>query len=113
MGCTQFVNEEAKNYLEAKGFEWVESNYSNDIGEIDLIMIDKKWLVFVEVKYKTDDKFGLPEEMIGKKKLAKVKRVAEIYLMLNPDMRRKFAQQRIDGVCILGDEIRHYPNIYE
>jgi putative endonuclease len=103
--------ETARNYLESKGFEWVESNYANDIGEIDLIMIDKKWLVFVEVKYKTDDKFGIPEEMIGKNKLAKIKRVAEIYLMLNPKMRRRYVQQRIDAVCILGEEIRYYPNI--
>lgn len=89
----------------------MESNYTNDVGEIDLIMIDKNWLVFVEVKYKTDDKFGLPEEMIGRSKLAKVKRVAEIYLMLNPKVRRKYIQQRIDAVCILGNEIRYYKNL--
>ena len=103
--------EVARNFLLAKGFELVESNYVNDIGEIDLIMIDKKWLVFVEVKYKTDDKFGIPEEMIGKKKLAQVRRVAEIYLMLNPKMRKKYVQQRIDAVCILGEKIKHYENM--
>jgi len=50
----------AKKYLEEKGFVWIDSNYENKIGEIDLIMIDKDWLVFVEVKYKKTDRLGIP-----------------------------------------------------
>lgn len=102
----------AKQYLEQKGFEWIESNFEVDIGEIDLIMQDDDWLVFVEVKYKSDDLMGRPEEMIGKRKLAQVRRVAEIYLLLNPIIRRKFYKYRIDAVCILGDTINYYKNLY-
>ena len=59
----------ARNYLEGKGWEFIEANFEIDIGEIDLIMGDKDWLVFVEVKYKSDDLMGLPEEMIGPNKI--------------------------------------------
>ena len=74
--------EMAREFLVKKGFGLVEINYKNKIGEIDLIMIDKDWLVFVEVKLKVGDKFGTPEEMINKKKMSQIKRVAESYLVL-------------------------------
>lgn len=103
--------EEARIFLEAKGFMLIEQNYTNDLGEIDLIMIDKDWLVFVEVKYKSDDRLGLPEEMLTPKKLAQVKRVAEMYLITNMKIQKRFKKYRVDGVCILGNIIKHYENI--
>ena len=102
----------ARKYLEEKGMEMIEMNFENKLGEIDLIMQDGDWLVFVEVKYKSDDHRGRPEEMIGWGKLKQVRRVAESYLMLNPKMRQKFERYRIDAVCILGEEIKYYRNLY-
>ncbi|MFZ2153392.1 MAG: YraN family protein [Microgenomates group bacterium] len=101
----------AKRYLIDQGFSFIESNYDTDIGEIDLIMSDRDTLVFVEVKYKSDDRMGLPEEMINKRKIAQVRRVAELYLLKNSQMRRNFEKYRIDAVCILGRDIRYYGNI--
>jgi len=100
--------EMARKYLEEKGYELIISNYENKIGEIDLIMRDKEWLVFVEVKYKYCDKLGLPEEMISPAKIAQIRRVAESYIYLE---RPKLEKYRIDAVCILGEEIKHYANI--
>ena len=105
----------ALNYLTNKGLVLIEKNFSIDKGmkgEIDLIMNDKDWLVFVEVKFKSDDRFGIPEEMIDRRKLAQIKRVAEIYLMKKPEMRKLFVKYRIDAVCILGGEIRYYANLF-
>lgn len=102
----------ALEYLQKKGYELVDQNYSTKIGpkgEIDLIMRDKDRLIFVEVKYKQDDRFGLPEEMIDNRKLAQVKRIAQIYVVLEKPKEEKF---RIDAVCILGDQIKHYENLY-
>jgi putative endonuclease len=104
----KIYEDEAKVFLESKGYNWVESNYENRIGEIDIIMRDNDWLVFVEVKYKTDDYFGLPEEMITPKKLCQVRKVAESYIFLKQPKEKKY---RIDAVCILGQEIRHYENL--
>jgi len=101
----------AKEYLLKKGFVFIEANFENKIGEIDLIMADHDWLVFIEVKYKSDDRLGIPEEMINKNKIWQVKRVAESYLVENRKVAKFFEKYRIDAVCILGEEIRHYKNV--
>ena len=108
----------ARNYLIKKGFNLIESNYSNNLGEIDLIMSDKDWLIFVEVKLKIGDRFGQPEEMINKSKLAKIRRVAESFLVLEKETAKNFEKYRIDSVCIVldGDKtvrsVKHYENLY-
>lgn len=103
--------EKASDLLKSVGYRLIAMNYRCKLGEIDLIMSDRDWLVFVEVKYKTDDKMGSPEEMIDKRKLAQVKRVAEWYLTENQEMKKVFQKYRIDAVCILGDRIKHYENV--
>ncbi len=108
----------AREFLKGKGFRLIESNYSNVLGEIDLIMTDKDWLVFVEVKLKIGDKYGSPEEMINKNKLSKIKRVAESFLVLEKEVAKNFEKYRIDAVCIVLNEdktvrtIKHYENLY-
>lgn len=101
----------AKEYLTKKGYVFIEANFENKIGEIDLIMTDKDWLVFVEVKYKSDDRLGIPEEMISKNKIWRIKKVAESYLMEKKRETRFFEKYRVDAVCILGEKIRHYENV--
>lgn len=102
----------AKKYLLEKGYGYLDSNFKVDIGEIDLIMTDENWLVFVEVKYKSDNHKGYPEEMIDLRKILQVKRVAQIYLMKNNLLVNKYKKYRIDAVCILRNYIKHYINIY-
>ena len=108
----------ARDYLVKKGFILIESNYSNNSGEIDLIMSDKDWLVFIEVKLKIGDKFGLPEEMIGNNKLSQVRRVAELFLLCDSPITKKYKKYRIDAVCIVLNEdktinrINYYDNLY-
>ncbi len=90
----------------------MERNFSNKYGEIDIIAKDKNTLVFVEVKTKTGIDFGLPEEMVGKGKLARVRQMATIYL------KGKLVPCRIDVIAIvLGKEtelvrLTHYQNVY-
>lgn len=108
----------ARDLLFQKGFNLIESNYLNNLGEIDLIMTDKDWLVFVEVKLKIGDKFGSPEEMISKKKLSQIKRIAESFLILESPKVQQYKKYRIDAVCIVLNEdnsiqrIQHYENLY-
>lgn len=109
----------AKKYLLEKGFEIIEQNYSIDMGEIDIIALHNNWLVFVEVKMKVGDQFGLPEEMISKGKIWQIRRVAEMWMLNNEKMRRLHPQQRIDAVCIVTDtdynveSLKYYDNIQE
>ena len=61
-----------KNFLLNKKLEYLESNYYSEYGEIDLIFKENDALIFVEVKYRKDDKYGLAEESVSRQKLKKI-----------------------------------------
>jgi putative endonuclease len=102
----------AVQMLRTKGYEIVETNFANKFGEIDVIAKDGEVLVFVEVKAKTGIEFGEPEEMVGRGKLAKVRRMGSLYIG------DKELKCRIDVVAMVltsEDEvvrITHYENVY-
>ncbi len=89
----------ARKYLEGKGYALVESNHRNFLGEIDLIMTKDRTIVFVEVKLKIGEDWGTPEEMLNAGKLARVERVANAFLVINP--KYKELARRIEAVCIV------------
>lgn len=68
-------------YLQAKGYRLIERNYRFERGEIDLVMDDGLDLVFVEVKARTSDAFGHPEDAVTPAKRNQLRRVAEGYLL--------------------------------
>jgi len=98
--------------LKEKGYLILERNFANRFGEIDIIAKDKDILVFVEVKAKTEVNFGLPEEMVGPKKLEKIRHMAFIYT------KGKTLPSRIDVIAIVLDShnqllrLTHYENVY-
>lgn len=102
----------ASNHLKKKGYSIVERNFRNRFGEIDIIAKDKDTLVFIEVKAKTGKDFGLPEEMVNRKKLSKVRKMAEVYLNGVNTL------CRIDVIAVVlgfnNELIRltHYENVY-
>lgn len=104
----------AVQFLRKKGYEILDQNNSTKWGELDLITSKNNILIFVEVKLKTTEEFGTPEEMIGKSKLAQIKRTAEMYLLNNPDMAKAYDRYQIDAVCIVKEtgRITHYENIF-
>lgn len=99
----------AEYFLKKKGYKIVERNYSNHIGEIDLIATDRDILVFVEVKFRQTDKFGLPREAVGIYKQNQIKKAATLYLQQNNLFEKEI---RFDVVDILGDEITHLENAF-
>lgn len=70
----------AVKYLKKNGYRVLVRNYEAPTGEIDIIADDQGKLVFVEVKTRTDDLFGMPEEAVNKKKQHKIKRTALHYM---------------------------------
>ena len=70
----------AVKYLKKKGYKILEQNYSNELGEIDIIAKDKKTLVFVEVKARRSTHFGNPKWALTSKKKRKISMVALYYL---------------------------------
>ena len=71
----------AGRFLEAKGYRLLERNYRSRLGEIDLVCRDGQATVFVEVKTRTSDRFGHPAEAVIPRKQAKLRRLAQEYLV--------------------------------
>ena len=91
----------AGKFLRKLGYIIVARGHRDRIGEIDLIAKDGVTLVFVEVKARTNNRFGGPAEAITKAKQARVARLAQQYLAV-----RRLADRlcRFDVVLIRGDD---------
>lgn len=70
----------ACEHLEAKGYQILEKNYRYKKSEIDLIVKQDNWLVFVEVKTRSSSFFGYPEEFVDRKKQFMIFDAAENYV---------------------------------
>jgi putative endonuclease len=71
--------EMAARFLIDKGFEIVERNYRHKRSEIDLIVKKDNWLIFVEVKLRSSDAYGYPEDFVDYKKAKNIVDGAEQY----------------------------------
>lgn len=104
----------AADYLKKNGYKIIERNFRRGYGEIDIICIKNKTLVFVEVKARTSDKFGSPAEAITYFKLKSLIKTAEFYKISNPNLPDSL---RIDAILITlrnganDFEIEHLVNI--
>ena len=88
---------EAQRYLETKAYVVIERNFRVPEGEIDLVMQDGDIVVFVEVKTRTSDSFGTPEESISRAKRQRLFRAAWAFLQ---EWEMIDASWRIDVVAI-------------
>ncbi len=74
----------AAEYLRRKHYTLVAAGYRCRFGEIDLIVKDRKNLVFVEVKLRKTDQFALAREYVDRRKQDKIRVTASVYLSKNP-----------------------------
>jgi len=95
---------EAANYLSEQGYQILSRNYRCRLGEIDIIARENGYLVFVEVKYRSNMEMGFPEEAITIHKQKRITNTAKYYLLVNrlPES----TPCRFDVVVILKKEIR-------
>ncbi len=70
----------AATFLANHGLKLVTQNYHCRFGEIDLIMMDAKTLVFVEVKLRSNSQFGGAAASITPQKQQKMILTAQHYL---------------------------------
>lgn len=70
----------AEDFLLQQGFSLIERNFFCKMGEIDLIMKDQDYLVFIEVRYRESQDFGGALASITASKQRKLRRAAEFYL---------------------------------
>ena len=100
----------AAEFLRKKRYEIVAAGYRSRFGEIDLIVKNKKYLVFVEVKLRKTADFAKAREYVDHRKQDKIRITASMYLSQNPTA----LQPRFDVVEIYAPEgtTSRKPEIY-
>lgn len=99
----QYYEERACVFLRGQGLELVAKNISTRMGELDLIMRDGVFLVFVEVRYRKNALFGDAASTVTSKKMQKIKKSA-IHWMMEKRMNIHEVAYRFDVFAITGDE---------
>ena len=100
----------AAEYLRKKRYKLLASGYRSRFGEIDLIVCDRKFLVFVEVKLRKSGQFAKALEYVDWRKRDRLRTTAEMYLSQNPTE----LQPRFDVIEIYAPEGMEtvHPEIY-
>ena len=109
----------AANYLLRKGYNIIVKNFRyGRNAEIDIIAEINDTIVFVEVKTRTNDKFGTPAEAVDNRKQQKIIMAAEKFLQVNNFFDRAC---RFDVIEVFADNyidsndwrINHIENAFE
>ena len=74
----------AAEYLRKKRYALVACNYRCRFGEIDIIAKNRKYVVFVEVKLRKNDRFAEALEFVDSRKQQRLRTTAELWLSENP-----------------------------
>ena len=99
----------AVDYIKSKGYFVLEKNFKCKIGEIDIIAKVDNTIVFIEVKTRTNDRFGMPREAVNVRKQNIITNVAMFYIKF----KRLFGYSlRFDIIEILGNDITHLKNCF-
>ncbi len=97
-------------YLEKKGCRILERNYKRSTGEIDLILKDGLYLVFVEVKYRKNQTLGTSLEAVTPTKQRRILRTAQYYMTEHGIS--DTTPCRFDVVGVDGTVISHVKNAF-
>lgn len=100
----------AANYLQKKRYKVVATNFRCRFGEIDLVVSNRKYLVFVEVKLRKTDKFAGAAEFVDRRKQERLRTTAALYLSEFPTQ----LQPRFDVIEIYAPQgtATPYPEIH-
>ncbi|HEY7716527.1 MAG TPA: YraN family protein [Candidatus Binatia bacterium] len=104
----------AEQYLKSKGYKLVERNYRCAAGELDLIVLDRRVIVFVEVKTRTGQGFGTPLEAVEIRKQRKMIQAAQFFMSAK-GLHQRDARFDVVGVSWIGRDpvVEHIENAFE
>ena len=107
----------AAEYLRKKRYKLQAAGYSCKFGEIDLIVSDRQYLVFVEVKLRKTSEFAKAMEYVDRRKQDRIRATASMYLSQNPtDLQPRFDVIEIyapEGTATVHPEIRHMEDAFQ
>ena len=91
----------AEKFLASRGFRIMERNFSTPFGEIDLIVKQADFTVFVEVKTRISERFGSPLSSITKEKQKHILKNCNFYLKRHSLYEKPC---RIDAISVMLNE---------
>ncbi len=101
----------AASHLEKQGLELLQRKLKTPVGECDLLAADGDELVFVEVKTRSDERFGPPELAVNREKREVLRKIARFELR-----KRDYKNCRFDVIAIrfnpLKSELKHFPDAF-
>ena len=100
----------AADYLESLGMCVTDRNYFCRGGEIDIVARDNAYIVFCEVKYRRDTRYGYPEEAVDALKAARIRRTAAGYMLSHHISEN--TPVRFDVISVLGNKINHIKDAF-
>lgn len=107
----------AAEYLRKKRYKLLAAGYRSRFGEIDLIVSNRKYLVFVEVKLRRSDKFASAFEFVDSRKQDRIRTTASVYLTENPTvLQPRFDVIEVyapDGTATVNPKIIHMEDAFQ
>ncbi|MGR6836586.1 YraN family protein [Syntrophomonas erecta] len=87
----------AVSFLTNQGYRILERNYYTRFGELDIICTRGGHIIFIEVKTRTSERFGTPEEAVTPHKIEHIRRAALSYLS---QCKSGYSQIRFDVIAV-------------
>ncbi len=97
----------AVEYLKKQGYNILETNFFCRQGEIDAIALDGNYIVFIEIKSRTNTEYGLPSEAVTKRKLEHMIKAIKYYIYIRNLENENI---RIDVIEVYVKENKYYIN---
>ena len=94
----------AKTFLEEQGYEILDENWTHRKCEIDLVAFKNGVIIFAEVKTRTGNSFGEPEDFVDARKQKLLVEAADEYIYLMDHQ----GEVRFDIISILFDNQANY-----
>lgn len=106
----------AMEFVQEQGLTILETNARTPYGELDIVAMESDQIVFIEVKTRSSDKLGKPEDAVQSRKIEHLLHAAEAYMQEHENLSDNW---RIDVIAIVGgmnvrkNEIEWFKNAVE
>jgi len=103
----------AWQYLQTRGLRLLQRNYRSRRGEIDLVLQDQDSLVFVEVRYRREARFGSGAESVDRHKQSRLIACAQHYMQTNPGLAKQPCRFDVVSVSGSGEPVEWIRNAFD